>query len=76
MRSSSVSRLDLALVVNVRLGKLVLEESFVVVPRALGRTFRQTRQVFRIGDRFSLPPRCATSVNRAKSRRSIGLLPS
>ena len=30
----------------------MLEESLVVVPRALRRTFGQARQIFRIGNRF------------------------
>ena len=41
---------DLALVPNVRLGQLVLEKTFVVVPGFLGRAFRQASDVVGIGD--------------------------
>ncbi len=68
-------RLDHALVEDFRLGQFVLEEALVVIPRALRRTFRQAREIFRIGDGF-FAASLATSVNSAKSRRSIGLLPS
>ena len=47
-------RLDLALVIDIRLGELVLEKSLVVIPRPLGRTFRQARQVFGIGNRLGV----------------------
>src|ERR1700682_2104403 len=45
-------RLDLALVIHIRLGKLVLKESFVVVPLAFGRAFRQALEIFWIRDRI------------------------
>src|SRR5690348_568169 len=45
-------RLDLALVIHIRLGQFVLEKSFVVVPRTLCRTFRQALEVFLIRDRI------------------------
>src|SRR5580692_6985153 len=43
-------RLDLALVVNVGLGKFVLKKSFMVVPGIFCRTLREPRQVFWIRD--------------------------
>src|SRR5215472_15716518 len=43
-------RLDFALVPDVGLSELVLEEALVVIPRLLRRPFRQTREVFRVGD--------------------------
>src|SRR5580704_18076468 len=42
--------LDLALVINLRFGEFVLEESLVIVPGALGRAMRQASQIFLIGD--------------------------
>src|SRR5271155_3120304 len=47
-------RFDLALIVNVRLGKFVLEETFVVVPWPRCRTLRESRQVFWIRDRLGM----------------------
>src|SRR5207245_2400378 len=44
--------LDLALVIHIRLGQLVLEKSLVVVPRAFRRPFRQALQIFRVSDRI------------------------
>ena len=46
--------LDLALIVNVRLGQFVLEESFVVVPGFLRRTVGQARQIFFVLDRLGV----------------------
>src|SRR4029077_9683764 len=43
-------RLDHALVVDFRLGKFVLEEALMVVPRVFCRALGQARAVFRIGD--------------------------
>src|SRR6266705_490628 len=40
----------LAFVINVWLSKLVLEEAFVVVPRAFRRPFRKALQIFWITD--------------------------
>src|SRR4051812_36221898 len=44
---------DLALVPNIGLSKLVLEEALVVIPRSFGGTFRKTRKVLGIGDRLA-----------------------
>src|SRR4029077_21235274 len=47
-------RLDLALVVDIWFGELVLEESLAVVPWICGPSLRQTCQVFGIGDGFGM----------------------
>ena len=48
--------LHLPLIVDVRLRQLVLEEPFVVVPGLSRRTFRQSLQVFGVGDWLRLLP--------------------
>jgi hypothetical protein len=42
--------LDFAFVPDIGLGELVFEETFVVVPRLLGRAFRESREIVGIGD--------------------------
>jgi len=41
---------DLALVPDIGFGELVFEETFVVVPRLLGRAFGEVREIVGIGD--------------------------
>ena len=71
MRRRFGLRLDLALVVNIRLGKFVFEEALVVVPRFFRRTFRQARQIFRIGDRFGT---LAATLRNFSEQREIETL--
>src|SRR5204862_513044 len=54
----------LAFVINVRLGKLVLEEAFVVVPRALRRPFRKALQIFWITDWLFAAALCGLGEQR------------
>ena len=46
-------RFDFALIPNVGLGELMLEEAFVVIPRLLRGAFGQAREIFRILDGLS-----------------------
>ena len=51
-------RLDFAFVPDIRLGELVFEKTFVVVPGVLGWSFGQARQILWIGDRFAAAALC------------------